>query len=496
MSPTIKDLSIRERQRYLERLVGSAITEGASPDAIDAVLVSDGGVIHPDFIRTLACRKKTLPSLGAGELQALGGRDALRARFGLSPIATASEFALNQQGKPDDHNQENIRIALTKLGYAFGYNALACAEYVTQGESVALVDDAIINRAWLAVDTAFGFRPSLPFFQVVVSDFARQNSHHPIRDYLADLPKWDGVRRLDTWLTTYAGAPDTPFVRAAGVLPLIAAVRRVRQPGTKFDELLVLYGDQGKGKSKLIKALCLESAWFTDCLSLGDDAKRVIENTRGVWIAEIGELQGTQREVERIKVFLSRGVDGPVRMAYARIPVRAPRQFISVGTTNEEFFLKDPTGNRRFWPICVGDMKPEQLAADRDQLWAEVVIREATGESIHLPERFWSAASEAQEAHRERHPWEELLEQNIDLSKPVVTAGGTWNAVGLTDASRRDNRSARVINSVMNRWKFIKKKNVRIRQNGSLSKPTLCWVKNPDQTVVDDTDVSGLINAF
>ena len=234
MSASVKDNSILARQRYLERVVGSALNEGASSDAIDALLLAEGAATKPDAIRALACRRKQLPTLGAGELMAYGGRDGFRAKLGLPPAeGPSSDLRLTDRGAPDSQDQANVRLALTKLGYHFGYDAFACVEYVSQGSFSAPVDDAILTRAWLHIDTAFELRPKFDFFLKVVSDFARQNSHHPVLDYLRQLPPWDGTRRLDTWLTDYAGAADTPFVRAAGALPLIAAVRRVRvrEPG-------------------------------------------------------------------------------------------------------------------------------------------------------------------------------------------------------------------------------------------------------------------------
>jgi hypothetical protein len=490
MSTTpVKDNSIAVRQHYLERFVGSAVAEGASADAIDNCLLAQGASIAPDQIRNSATRRRRLPALGAGELKLLGGRDGLRTLLGLPAVAHApTDFVLNDKGRPDDQHQENIRLALTKLGYTFSYDAFACATGYTQGPNAGPVDDAVIHRAWLAIDTAFGFRPSLQFFEVVVHDFARANTIHPVLDYLESLKPWDGTPRLDTWLTTYAGATDSEYVRAVGALPLIAAVRRVRQPfGVKFDELLVLYGPQGPGKSKLLAALCPKPEWFTDGLSLGDDPKRAIENSRGIWISEIPELQGTSREIEKIKAYLSRSVDGPVRLAYAHLPVRVPRQFVNFGSTNVEFFLKDPTGNRRFWPVTVRTMHPELLIRDRDQLWAEAAIRESQSASIHLPEALWSIAAQAQEAHLDQDPWEELLEDKA-AGLNVLPAAATWDAVGLgLDSARRDPRSAQRISNAMNRLGFVAKKPLRIQKFKQITN-VKCWVKDPDQQGINLDD--------
>ncbi|MDP2321777.1 MAG: VapE family protein [Acidobacteriota bacterium] len=253
MSTSVKDQSILARRQYLERVVGSAITEGASPEAIDNFLITQDAATKPDVIRALACRRKHLRTLGAGELKALGGRDALRAALGLPAAASApSDFALDDKGRPDDQNQDNIRTALTKLGYHFSYDAFACATGVTCGQDAGPVDDAVIHRAWLSIDTAFGFRPPLQLFEIVVHDFARRNTLHPVCDYLAELAPWDGTPRLDTWLTTYAGAVDSAYVRAVGALPLIAAVRRV--------DLIRFRGQFPKGGYDVHNGRCKEPA--------------------------------------------------------------------------------------------------------------------------------------------------------------------------------------------------------------------------------------------
>jgi predicted P-loop ATPase len=174
-----------------------------------------------------------------------------------------------------------------------------------------------VEPAWLTLDEAFKFRPPIEFFQIVVSDLARRRSVHPVKDYLNSLA-WDESPRIDRWLIEYAGAADTPYVRAVGVLFLIAAVRRVRFPGCKFDELPILESKQGTRKSQALRALCPNEDWFSDDLPLGVDAKQIIERTAGKWLIEASELQGyTNSEIERLKGMLSRQVDGPVRLAYA-----------------------------------------------------------------------------------------------------------------------------------------------------------------------------------
>ncbi len=394
-------------------------------------------------------------------------------------------------GKPDEidsKNQANIRLALTKAGYEFGYDLFSTVAYVSEsGDNEQPLDDAILHRLWLGIDEKWGFRPSLDFFHIVLMDFARQFAHHPVRDYLDGLD-WDKKKRLDTWLSTYAGAEDTKFNRAVAALVLIAAVKRVRQPGCKFDELLVLQGNQGDGKSSIAKALVPVETWFSDSLQLGDDTKTTIERSRGVWIAELPDLVGQAREVERIKAFLSRHVDGPVRMSYARVPIRVPRQFITIGGTNEFEFLRDQTGNRRFWPVATEKDKfdIEGLIRDRDQLWAEASQREAEGESIRLAEELWAVAAEVQEQFRRKHPWEALIEDKVDLTKAAVRVSVLWSVVGVNDTARHDNRNADVIAAVMRRHGFYVKKKIRIQ--GKEQSET-CWVRDKSVTRLKVEDV-------
>ena len=154
------------------------------------------------------------------------------------------------------------------------------ARYPSAGIVKQTLTDKIRNRIWLAIDSQFSFRPSSDFFNVVVFDTAWANQVHPVRDYLDSLT-WDGAPRVDRWLITYGKAADTEYTRAVGAIVPIAAVRRVRHPGSKYDEMLVLESEQGKLKSSALQALCPEPGWFSDDLPLNVDAKQIIERTGG-----------------------------------------------------------------------------------------------------------------------------------------------------------------------------------------------------------------------
>jgi hypothetical protein len=266
-----------------------------------------------------------------------------------------------------------------------------------------------------------------------VSLIGERRAYHPVLDYLAGL-RWDGVHRLDHWLVDYFGAEDTPLNRAFGRKILCAAVRRVIHPGCKFDAMLVLEGAQDLGKSSGIRALCPDQAWFTDQLEIGADPKITIERTAGAWLVEMPELDGLgRRDTNRVKSFISTTHDR-ARLAYGRFAVTRPRQFVLFGTTNESRYLSDLTGNRRFWIVRVIKADPTEIAAIRDQLWAEAVQAERA-ENLWLddPELKAAAAEVVREAS-DFGPWLELLESRIPEGALKIPAVELWKLVGIDGA--------------------------------------------------------------
>lgn len=300
---------------------------------------------------------------------------------------------------------ENVRLALRKLGCEITHDTFA--DHVRVDGQI--MDDNLLNRLWGDIETETGWTPPWDSFNRYVRYIAQETPVHPVLDYLASLT-WDGVERIDRWLVAYAGAEDSDYVRAVGRLVLVAAVRRVREPGCKFDEMLVLESPQGMNKSSALSCLAVNDEWFTDDLPLGDDTKRQMESISGKWIVEAGELAGMHRaDVDSLKTFLSRQVD-VARMAYARENTRAPRQCIIIGSTNNDQYLKDSTGNRRFWPVAVSKFDLTALKRDRDQLWAEASRVEAGGASIRLSPDLYPHAGTEQDKRYEKHEYHGLLE--------------------------------------------------------------------------------------
>lgn len=227
---------------------------------------------------------------------------------------------------------------------------------------------------------------------------ATGNRFHPVQDWLLSL-KWDGQPRIDSWLIHAFGCEDTAYHRAVGAKVLIAAVRRVRYPGCKFDYMMVLEGTQGIGKSETLRRL-FGRDWFSDAIASDLAGKDAAMALLGVWGLEFSEIEHLIRsEVETIKAFLSRSVDR-YRPPYGRAYIERPRQGILIGTTNKDDYLRDDTGNRRIWPVRCQTASPAWVEEVRDQLWAEAAKRETEGESEWLDDPYVNDEARDHQADR------------------------------------------------------------------------------------------------
>lgn len=251
-----------------------------------------------------------------------------------------------------------------------------------------------------------------------VSVICERYSFHPVQEYLKSL-SWDNVSRVDRLLIDYMGAEDTAYVRAVTRKTLVAAVARVFRPGVKFDHVLTLVGDEGKGKSTLIAKL--GRGWFSDTFNLHMlQSKEGYEQLRGVWIVELAELSGMSgTEVERVKAFISAREDR-YRVAYGRRSDNFPRQCVIIGTTNRPDFLISQTGNRRFWPVAV-DISLATLSPFRDftdevvgQIWAEATALYKQSEPLYLPSGLEPEAVKVQKEHTVEHPWTPLIAEFLE----------------------------------------------------------------------------------
>lgn len=279
------------------------------------------------------------------------------------------------------------------------------------------------------VDTHYGTF-SARNYDIAVTKVADDRSYHPIRSFIDQLPKWDGVGRVDTLLIDYLGAEDTPYVRAVTRKTLCAAIKRVLIPGSKFDSMLVLNGPQGVGKSTLIAKLAGE--WFSDSLNLSDTKdKTAAEKLQGYWILEIGELAGLRKaEVETLRSFLTRQND-IYRAAFGKRATPHLRQCVFFGTTNAESgYLRDTTGNRRFWPVMTpgsGAKHSWELTTEEiQQIWAEALVYVQQGEKLYLDSATEALAKAEQREAMESDEREGLVRLYLDTLLP-----DTWDTMDI-----------------------------------------------------------------
>lgn len=271
------------------------------------------------------------------------------------------------------------------------------------------------------VDTHYGTF-SARNYDIAVTKVADDRAYHPIREFIESLPEWDKVPRVDTLLVDYLGAGDTAYVRAVTRKTLCAAISRVLRPGCKFDSMLVLNGPQGVGKSTLIAKLAGE--WFSDSLNLGDTKdKTAAEKLQGYWILEIGELAGLKKaEVETLRSFLSRQND-IYHAAFGKRATPHLRQCVFFGTTNAESgYLRDTTGNRRFWPVKTpGSGKKQSWNLTHEevlQIWAEALVYVRQGEKLYLSPEMDALAKDEQREAMESDEREGLVREYLDTLLP------------------------------------------------------------------------------
>lgn len=266
-------------------------------------------------------------------------------------------------------------------------------------------EEALCCKNWMANELVF--EPNTNTLHECAVAVSQNKQFHPVRQYL-EAQKWDGVKRLHIWLHKYMNAVDTEYTRAVGVKMMVAAVKRVYEPGCKFDYIPVFEGKQGTGKSQAFRVLA--NPWFSDQV-LDIHSKDTIHSMFGKWIIEISEMESHKRtDTQAMKAFLSRDTD-TARLAYMRIAKDYPRQSIFIGTINPEDdeevgWLKDTTGNRRYWPVCVENIDLVALQQIRHQLWAEAAVLYREGVLVYFEDRHIERLAEEEQKKRlGRDPW-------------------------------------------------------------------------------------------
>jgi predicted P-loop ATPase len=292
--------------------------------------------------------------------------------------------------------------------------------------------------------------------RAAVQTVAERNRYHPVMDYFHNI-HWDGVDRLETWLTDYCGVANTPYVRAVGVRWMISGVARIYEPGCKADCVLILEGPEGIFKSTVFAVLG-GPFYSNDIAAIG--TKDAQEQILGIWIMELDELDAVTRarELASVKAFVSRSTDR-FRFSYGRRVEAHPRQSIFGATTNLDTWHRDATGGRRWWPVragITGSIRIDELRRDRDQLLAEAKDRYLAGERwwLDTPELNEEARAE-QEARLDQDPWEEPIIKHLEgLSDTSMSS--IFDALNLP-IDRRSTTEAKRVKAILKRWNWERK---------------------------------------
>lgn len=366
-----------------------------------------------------------------------------------------------------ESNYRNTQRAVEAGGLGVSYDELANRAVLraerlpwTRDIGRELNDDLIrIVREWIMEQ--FGFEPKKDDVSDVLFALATKNTFNPVVEYLDGLA-WDGVERVDILLPRYFGSADGAYERAVGRKLMLAAVRRARHPGTKFDTVPILEGKQGSGKTSALRIL--GGRWHSDAELGRLDSKDAPGILHDVWLLELGELTSMGKaDVDHLKAFVSR-MEDRYRPPYGKTVKTYPRRCVFVGTTNSNSYLQDLTGNRRFLPVQTGVIDLEALKRDRDQLWAEASRIEAGGESLVLPESLWSEAALRQDERLANDPWVDVIKAYLakDLSRTRYSSQELLEDALGVPCNRQNQREAKRLSAVMAKLGFQHKANVRV----------------------------------
>lgn len=399
-------------------------------------------------------------------------------------------------------NAATVMVHDPKWKEVLGFDAFAGRICVAEKKSAPWSEEVRANAveagaAWVDADNdrlvdylgrSFGIAIKRESAFHVARLAAQRHTFHPVRDYLRGLVH-DGVTRIDEWLISYAGAPDTTYVRRVSRYALMQAVARILRPGCKADYVLILEGEQGRGKSSLVEALSPEAEWVSDApLSIGD--KDTLLAMVGKWLIEIAEAAALLRyESEETKAFITKKVDR-YRSPYGVITEDHPRQSVFIASINpSEGYLRDATGNRRHWPVPVERVDLDALRAIRDQLWAEAVALVEAGERYWPDESEDALFADEQSIRQERDPWHDTIEDALAEYNETTITWILTDVLDITTIERHDqktkNRVAKILTST--KWKsFDAKPKGENRRTVRVYRRTANLVQNPKSFELPD----------
>ncbi len=395
----------------------------------------------------------------------------------------------DKYGNLKSSSMHNMKILLEyhpEFKGMFAYDEFAhqmmlvrCPPWEKESEfRVQRVNDTVITEMSMAFE-CHGLSSSVDKTFKAVQVACKKNAIHPAREYISKL-EWDGVPRLDRWLKTYAGCVDAPdeYLDFVGTKWLVAAVKRVFEPGCKFDHILVFEGNQGIGKSTLLKELATfeDESYFNDDLSITDIGdKDMIMKIQGAMILEIPEMQGfNKKDDTEIKKWITVQVD-ECRLPYGRTIEYFPRQFVIGASTNEYDYLRDMTGNRRYWPVLATKIDIDKLREDRLQLWAEALTHYRDGMYIG-PTHEEAEMAKAEQAKRLKEDiWEEAIMHAVDElndKRMPVKVNSILQALGV-DLKDRNVLNKKRVENVLKKGGYEQK----VRKFGEENKSHRCWIK-------------------
>jgi predicted P-loop ATPase len=419
-----------QRYDFLQSAAAQYRARGMSRDEIHAALAEinqklcDPPKFDPvlqelaDWAATLEPRNRGMVQMPASTMKGAGGRnwhEYLIANLAGTPKPILANAITALRQAPDWDG------VLGFNEFSLGTVALNSAPHGSRAGGEWTDHDDRLTANWLQCE---GIYVSVEIAGQAVQTVARDRLFHPVRAYLDSL-EWDRTKRIESWLSVYLGAKPDDYSAAVGARWLISAVARIYRPGAKVDCCLILEGPQGLKKSTALRTLAGE--WFTDEIAdLG--SKDAAMQTRGVWVIELAELDSmTRSEVSRVKAFMSRATDR-FRPPYGKRLVESPRQCVFAGSVNHSAYLRDETGGRRFWPVACARISVDDLGRDRDQLWAEAVVRFRAGSIWWLDTLKLNQLAEHEQFDRyEGDPWDELI--GAWLEQPCQRTDGTGHAI-------------------------------------------------------------------